>query len=142
MNTHYQKTRKEAGTFITVLKKYLMCVVIFALLSLIFTVITGIIFFGFDDPTSKINMASYISLFLSSFLSAFLLSKKFVDKNALHGFIFGLILVVITLIVSIFVDNGKGTFENAISKALTVIICVFSAILGHPRQKRKRKFKI
>lgn len=140
MNAHYQKSQKEKGLFSLVFKKYFICIFTFILFSLLFTALIGILFFNSNDPTSKIDIASYVSLFISTSVSSFILSKSFKDRNALHGLIFGIMLAIITFLISIALNNDKDAIEILLSKGLMVLISFFMSILGKPKQKRKRKY--
>lgn len=136
-----RKLFKDDSSLLTIFKRYLFFIFLFLASLIALSVIFGAIFLKTEDPTSKISLCAYLSLFISTLLSAFLLSRSLNERNLLHGLIFGVIIVLLSLFISLFTENDKKLVEGLIVSIGIIIASLLSAYIGRKRDKCKRKFK-
>ena len=91
-----------------ILKESLIFIPLFLLIGFVLSLITALIFFKSADPTSKIKMASIISLYGSAFICSLFFTKKLGDRTVLAGFIYSLLLFIIVYAVSLILNGGSG----------------------------------
>jgi len=127
-------------SFLTLLKKCLLNLIFFSALVLIFSLLSGLIFFRTNDPTSKIGISAYLSLYLSVAISSFVLAKHTGQRQILCGLTFGGLVVILTFTLSLIIYTGKMDITDLILKILTIIISVSASLLSRTNS-RKRKHK-
>lgn len=125
----------------SIFKKYVVFILIFGVMLLLISLLLGAFLFKSDNPTSKISLCAYLSLFISAFISAFIFSKSFSEKNLMHGVIFGAIISLISLIPSFF-GNADADFKaDFFIKLSVIIITAIASVLGAKKPKKHKKFK-
>lgn len=123
--------------FSYMIKQCLVFIPVFFLTCLVVSLITGLIFFNTDDPTSRVSIASVISLYISSFICSFIVTKRVKEKTLLCSLIYSLILFFITYSVSLFLNNG-----NSIIIKLGIIgVSILAGLLTKKKTTRKIKHK-
>ena len=106
---HKRRTNEQNDiSLLYILKKSLFFIPLFLLIGFALSLITALIFFMSADPTSKIKMASIISLYGSAFICSLLFTKKLGDRNILAGFIYSLLLFILVYAVSLILNGGSG----------------------------------
>jgi putative membrane protein (TIGR04086 family) len=106
---HKKRTTEQNDiSLLYILKQSLIFIPLFLLLGFVLSLITALIFFKSADPTSKIKMASIISLYGSAFICSLFFTKKLGDRNVLAGFIYSLLLFIIVYAVSLILNGGSG----------------------------------
>ena len=106
---HKKRTTEQNDiSLLYILKQSLIFIPLFLLIGFILSLITALIFFKSEDPTSKIKMASIISLYGSAFICSLFFTKKLGDRTVLAGFIYSLLLFIIVYAVSLILNGGSG----------------------------------
>jgi putative membrane protein (TIGR04086 family) len=106
---HKRRTTEQNDiSLLYILKQSLIFIPLFLLIGFVLSLITALIFFKSEDPTSKIKMASIISLYGSAFICSLFFTKKLGDRNVLAGFIYSLLLFIIVYAVSLILNGGSG----------------------------------
>ena len=125
-------------TFSTLLKKCLLNLLLFCALIMIFSLLSGLIFFSTKDPTSKIGIGAYMTLYLSVAISSFVLSKQLGQKQILCGLLFGGLIIVLIFMISLILGSGKLGIGDLISKLMIIIISTGSSLLTRANNRKKR----
>lgn len=125
-------------TFLTILKKCLLNLLLFCVLIMIFSLLSGLIFFNTKDPTSKISISAYATLYLSVAVSSFVLSKYIKQKQALCGLLFGALIIILILAISLILGSEKLGIGNLISKLTIIIISTGASLLARANNHKKR----
>lgn len=106
---HKRRSNEQKDTSLMyILKESLIFIPLFLLIGFVLSLITALIFFKSADPTSKIKMASIISLYGSAFICSLFFTKKLGDRTVLAGFIYSLLLFIIVYAVSLILNGGSG----------------------------------
>ena len=106
---HKRRSNEQKDTSLMyILKESLIFIPLFLLIGFVLSLITALIFFKSADPTSKIKMASIISLYGSAFICSLFFTKKLGDRTVLAGFIYSLLLFIIVYGVSLILNGGSG----------------------------------
>ena len=112
------------------------------LISAVVTIIISSIFYKLPDPTSKIHIASLLSMYISALISGFILSKINKQKYLASGFILGMILFLLNFILSL-VFNKDLSVYSIVWKILIIVVCVLGSALGVKKERksfRKNRF--
>lgn len=125
-------------TFLTLLKKCLLNLLLFCALIMFFSLLSGLIFFNTKDSTSKIGISAYVSLYLSVAISSFVLSKYLGQKQILCGLLFGALIVFLTYALSLIFGSGKLDINDLISNIFTIIISMGASLLTRANNRKKR----
>lgn len=116
-------------------KRAVVFLIVFLAFSALFSLIFGLIFYQGADPTSKVNIASILTLYSSVAVSAFLFSRK----NGQYHFISGLMLgMLVFAIISLFSLAFGGYSEFWVNVFIPLVASLFG-ILGKKRPSNKRK---
>ena len=125
-------------------KLFLRCllfVIAFALITSASILICSAIFYNTTNPTSKIELASLISLYFSTFLSSMILTKINGEKWLFGGIILGFLIYLITLALALLIQDEPNP-KNIAFRLLIILVSIFSAFLARKREKKRRMHKI
>ena len=132
-----RRRENEEISFISILIKSIIHIPIFCMISLLCILLIGLIFYSMDDPTGKIDIAGYISLYLSVFINAFILSRRIGQKHMIIGLLHGAVIFLLTIFVAFFFDGSDGDLNNLALRSVIIIVSVLASLLA--RRKRKNK---
>ena len=106
---HKRRSNEQVdASFLFILKKSLIFIPLFFLIGLIICVISALIFFKSADPTSKIRIASLISLYGSAFICSLIFTKRIGERNILAAIVYSLLLFILVYIISLILNTGNG----------------------------------
>ena len=132
------RQQREADVpFSYLIKQCLMFIPVFFLTCLVVSLIMGLIFFNTEDPTSRVTIASIMSLYISSFICSFIVTKRVREKTLVCSLIYSLILFFITYSVSLFLNNGN----SIITKLGIIGVSILAGLLTKKKTTRKIKHK-
>lgn len=129
--------KNEDANLGTVMIRCALFTLIFCAVSALMILIFSWIFYSTEDPTSKITLASLLSLYTSCFICSFVLSRINGKRNFLCGIVFGAMIVILTLLLSLAVKDG-GMKNPVLWRALIPVVTVAAALIA---KKRERKIK-
>jgi len=134
-----QVNEKTEITYLYLLKRCLLFTLIFMIIGFLCTVISGAVFYRFDDPTSMITPAGYIALYCSVIISAIFFTRGLKSRKLIGGAFFGVIIFVITYLISLIVGQKENGASELILRSLIILICIIiSALPGVLKGKSKK----
>ena len=138
---NFNRNKEKELSFVSLLKRCLMFLLIFAALCVSICLIMSIFFYQTLNPNKMTNLISLVSLFLSTFISAFLLSKRNGQKYLLGGLLLGCMIFVLLFIGALFTERKIFSPDFALRLAIPAVSLVGS-LLGIKREKKiKRKHR-
>ena len=138
---NFNRNKEKELSFVSLLKRCLMFLLIFVALCVSICLIMSIFFYQTLNPNKMTNLISLLSLFLSTFISAFLLSKRNGQKYLLGGLLLGCMIFVLLFIGALFTERKIFSPDFALRLAIPAVSLVGS-LLGIKREKKiKRKHR-
>lgn len=138
---NFNRNKEKELSFVSLLKRCLMFLLIFAALCVSICLIMSIFFYQTLNPNKMTNLISLVSLFLSTFISAFLLSKRNGQKYLLGGLLLGCMIFILLFIGALFTERKIFSPDFALRLAIPAVSLVGS-LLGIKREKKiKRKHR-
>ncbi|MBQ8321765.1 MAG: hypothetical protein IJX92_05320 [Clostridia bacterium] len=92
-----------------------------------------------SDPTSKIDIAAFVSLIISSAISGIVLTRLHGKDGLKYTALTSLLLSLIMILISIFLSSGAlsgGAFMNALCY---FGVSMLTAFIGRGGRRRKRR---
>ena len=132
-----RSNEQNDASLMYILKESLIFIPLFLLIGFVLSLITALIFFKSADPTSKIKMASIISLYGSAFICSLFFTKKLGDRNVLAGFIYSLLIFILVYAVSLIINGGSGI----LIKLGIIGVSVMAGFITRKRTNKKLKHK-
>ena len=139
MRIQHKRHSNEQGdaSFLFIFKKSLIFIPLFFLIGLILSVISALIFFKSADPTSKIRIASLISLYGSAFICSLIFTKRIGERNILAAIVYSLLLFILVYIISLILNTGNGI----LFKLGIIAISIAAGLITRKKATKKIKRK-
>ena len=141
INHPYHDKASEGMPFYKLIIRCAVFLLIFALVAVISALICSAIFFKTENPTSKIQLASLISLYLSVAVCSVVLTRINGERWLFGGLILGFMIYFSTLMLAFFIKDTPST-SSIILRALIPVISTFFAFLSRKRDKKHHKSRI
>ena len=140
MRIQHKRRSNEQGdaSFLFILKKSLIFIPLFFLIGLIICVISALIFFKSADPTSKIRIASLISLYGSAFICSLIFTKRIGERNILAAIVYSLLLFILVYIISLILNTGNGILFKLGIIGVSVVAGLITRKKATKKIKRKK----
>ena len=129
-------------SFKKLLKRCLIVLLASILIGILITLLFSLVFYNLPDPTSRINIASLLSMYFTVFISGFILSRVNKQKYFIGSLILGLMLFAINIILSIILKDELSTTDY-IWKLLIPVFCILGSMIGIKKERksyRKKRF--
>ena len=127
-------TPKEFN-FKILLKRCFIFLCVFLALYVLSALIVSAIFYSSADPTSKINIASMLCIFISVFISGYIMAKINNQKLFLGGLILGFMIMLLDIVLCL-IFNDISITDLPILLAIPAI-CILGSMLGKKREHKK-----
>ena len=140
MHTKHKKRVSEQNdiSFLYILKKCLLFIPVFCIISLFMIFLLSFIFYRTEDSKSKIDLCGILSLYLSTAITTFILTKSSPTMGLLGGSVFGAFIFIFTYLISLFFEKSDTGVQNILLR-LGVILISFIVSLMMQRIKCKNK---
>ena len=136
---HKRRSNEQVdASFLFILKKSLIFIPLFFLIGLIICVISALIFFKSADPTSKIRIASLISLYGSAFICSLIFTKRIGERNILAAIVYSLLLFILVYIISLILNTGNGILFKLGIIGVSVVAGLITRKKATKKIKRKK----
>ena len=119
-----------------IIKILLLFTALYAVITALLILVSSLILFNTEDPLAYISITSKGISLVSSLITGFVLAKKQGEKYLLKGLVLGVFISCLLLLVSLFIGES-GSF-NPIIYIATLATAAIGALLGRPREKRKK----
>ena len=142
----YTKSKCHTGdkadiTISDLIKRSLLYLLIFFVIGFFLSFAFSLIFFGSEDPNSKINISGYSALFLSVIVTSLLFKKGLYSKKFLGGVFLGTMIFVFTYLISLIIGQNENGITELLFRLSTMIICIIVSILPKLEKSKSKRLK-
>ena len=140
MHTKHKRRGGEQNdmSFLYILKKCLLFIPVFCIISIIMIFLLSFIFYRTEDSKSKIDLCGILCLYFSTAITTLMLSKSSPAMGPLGGSVFGALIFIFTYLISLFFEKSDTGVQNILLR-LGVILISFIVSLMIQRIKCKNR---
>ena len=135
----YSTTESTDINIFQMLKHCLVFSIVFLLLSVLMVLVSALIFFKSDDPTTKTEILGKTSLYFSAAICSFIISKKNGKSQIFSGFLFGAIITTEVFALSLFF--GGGSNNNTLWLLIIPFVTTLSSAVAMGKKTHRHKHK-
>lgn len=136
-----QLNDKKEITLPFLIKRCFIFVLLFFIIGFLFALFLSLLFFRSGDPTSKISLVGYISLYTSVALTTFIFKRGLKEKKLLGGLILGSMIFVFTYLISLTLGQKENGATELLLRLGIVLICFTVCIIPKITKNKVKKFK-
>ena len=123
------------------IKRCLIYLLIFFTVGFLCSLFLSILFFNSEDPSSKIDIIGYISLYTSVILTALIFKKRLNSKKIVGGLMLGAMIFVFTYLISLTVGQEENGVIELLLRLGIILICVIISAIPKAKGKKCKKLK-
>ncbi len=123
------------------LKRCFIFLLIFFAIGFLCALFFSLLFFNSEDPTSKIDIIGYLSLYASVAFTAFVFKKGLCEKKFIGGLMLGAMIFIFTYLISLTIGQNENGVTELLLRLGIIIICVIISVIPKLTRKKSKRLK-